>query len=220
MKSGVDFHLSAAQIAQRLAQAQEAPIEETSFSAFLSDAPRPAAVLVPLLLTRCIEGQEGEWHVLLTRRSDRLLEHRGQVAFPGGRSDPQDSSPEATALREAKEEIGLEPQDVHLLGRLNSLLTITNYCVTPVVGTIPWPYTFRPATEEVSRIFTIPLAWLADPSNREVRQRIIPPPYSQSLRSQNALVTYFQPYDGEILWGVSAEIAVTLLRALGLETSS
>jgi 8-oxo-dGTP pyrophosphatase MutT (NUDIX family) len=216
MNAAPALSLTEVQIAQRLAQAQETPLEETYLSAFLSDAPRPAAVLVPLLRAPRIRGMEPEWHILLTRRSDRLAEHRGQVAFPGGRSDSQDTSPEATALREANEEIGLSPQDVHILGRLNNLLTITNYSVTPVVGTIPWPYPFHLAAEEVSRAFAIPLAWLADPVNREIRQRVIPPPYSQIVRSESAPVIYFQPYDGETLWGVSAEITVTLLRALKL----
>ena len=90
-----------------------------------------------------------------------MPEHSGQVAFPGGRADPEDTDPEQTALREAYEEIGLRPSDVHLLGRLQDYLTITNYQVTPVVGVIPWPYDLHPAEEEVSRVFAIPLDWLA-----------------------------------------------------------
>ncbi|MBN2147836.1 MAG: CoA pyrophosphatase [Anaerolineales bacterium] len=204
----LDF--SAEEIARRLAQSQEPPLEEGYPSAFLSDAPYPAAVLVPLFRF------ENNWHILLTRRSERLAEHRGQVAFPGGRSDPEDSTPEETALREAKEEIALCPQDVRILGQLNNFLTITNYSVTPVVGVIPWPYNFLLQHEEVSRIFSIPLPWLADPSNREVRQRAIPSHYAQIIHSNSPPVIYFQPYDGEMLWGISAEITVTLLKVLGL----
>ena len=154
------------------------------------------------------------WHLLLTRRSDHLAEHRGQVAFPGGRSDPGDPSPEATALREAEEEIGLKPADVQILGCLNNVLTITNYCITPVIGVIPWPYPIRLEQNEVSRVFTIPLNWLAAPGHHELRQRTFPPPYSTSLGSESFPVIYFHPYDNEVLWGVSAKITMDLLKAL------
>ena len=218
--------LSAETIAYRLAQCQEQPFEEDYPSAFLSDAPRPAAVLIPMLrapLAASVPLEASEmaaksdipgWHLLLTRRSDHLAEHRGQVAFPGGRSDPGDPSPEATALREAEEEIGLKPADVQILGCLNSVLTITNYCITPVIGVIPWPYPIRLEQNEVSRVFTIPLNWLADPGHHEIRQRTFPPPYSTSLGSESFPVIYFHPYDNEVLWGVSAKITMDLLKAL------
>lgn len=174
---------------------------------FLQGPPRPAAVLIPFL------QRDGEWHVLFTRRTESLVEHRGQVAFPGGRSDASDPTPEATALREANEEIGLRPSQVHVLGRLDSFLTITNYCVTPVVGAITWPFTIRLAKDEVSRVFTIPLRWLADPNHHEVRARPLPLPYPPLP------VIYFQPYDGELLWGVSAFITVNLIKRLFSEDS-
>ena len=206
--------LSAEAIARRLALGKEQPFEEAYPSAFLSDAPRPAAVLIPILHAPVADDHLPGWHILLTRRSDQLAEHRGQVAFPGGRSEPSDPSPEATALREAEEEIGLQSEDVQILGSLNSLLTITNYSVTPVVGMIPWPYPVRPQQEEVSRVFTIPLAWLAHPAHHEIRQRFIPPPYSTRLGSENLPVIYFHPYDNEVLWGVSAQITMNLLKIL------
>jgi 8-oxo-dGTP pyrophosphatase MutT (NUDIX family) len=166
--------------------------------------PRNAAVLVPLL-------REGHiWHLLFTRRTSSLPEHSGQVAFPGGRADPDDTSPEETALREAQEEIKLAPSDVHLLGRLREIRTISNYCVKPVVGRIPWPYKFQIAQEEVSRVFTIPLEWLADPSNHEIKYRELPPPYPPIP------VIYFKLFDGELLWGISAEITLNFLESLQL----
>jgi len=203
-------NLTANEIAERLHQAQssltdEAPYPESSYpSELLPDAPRPAAVLIPLL------KQEGQWHILYTRRNATLAEHSGQVAFPGGRSDPEDRSPEMTALREAQEEIGLQSADVSILGRLNDFLTITNYRVTPVIGLIPWPYQLQLASGEVSRAFTIPLEWLADPSNFEELQRSLPPPYG------TVSVIYYQPYDGEILWGASARFTLTLIKNLRL----
>jgi 8-oxo-dGTP pyrophosphatase MutT (NUDIX family) len=166
------------------------------------EAPRAAAVLVPL------QEIDQEWHVVFTRRTNSLPDHSGQVAFPGGRMDPEDESPEATALREAQEEIGLDPASVRVMGRLDSFVTITNFCVTPVVGVVPWPASFRPALEEVSRVFTIPLAWLADNENVEITERILPEPFSPIP------VIYFKKYDSEVLWGISAQITLNLLEIL------
>jgi 8-oxo-dGTP pyrophosphatase MutT (NUDIX family) len=196
--------LSEAQIIQKLQRAPELPFgaDEPDYSTLLPGEPIPAAVLIPLLRV------EGQWHVLLTRRNSELAEHSGQVAFPGGRTDPGECSPEATALREAYEEIGLAPVDVRILGRLRTFHTITNYLVTPVVGVIPWPYALRLASEEVSRAFTVPLSWLADPTNHEIQRRELPPPHAP------VPVIFFKPYDGEVLWGASARFTLTLLEVL------
>jgi len=166
--------------------------------------PQSASVLVPMLRNK------GEWEILFTRRTSSLPEHSGQVAFPGGRADPEDDSPEETALREAHEEINLSPQDVQVLGRLRELRTISNYCVQPIVGKIPWPYDFLLAKEEVSRVFTIPLEWLADPGNHSIQYRELPDSHSP------VPVIYFDRYDGELLWGVSAEITLNFLESLQL----
>jgi 8-oxo-dGTP pyrophosphatase MutT (NUDIX family) len=204
------LELSETEISARLERACQAAGLSIDFSEspypseLLPDAPRPAAVLIPLL------RKEDDWHILYTRRNSTLAEHSGQVAFPGGRSDPGDLSPEATALREAYEEIGLAPEDVHILGRLNDFITITNYAVTPVVSHIPWPYEWSIQKEEVSRVFTIPFAWLSDPLHHEVRQRPLKSPRSY------VDVIYFQPYDGELLWGATARFTLKLLNILGV----
>jgi hypothetical protein len=88
------------------------------------------------------------------------------------------------------------------------MVTITNYTITPVVGVIPWPYEFHLEIEEVSRVFTIPLAWLADPVNREERMRNLPAPFAPIP------VIYFHPFSGETLWGVSASLTVSLLKLI------
>jgi 8-oxo-dGTP pyrophosphatase MutT (NUDIX family) len=199
--------LSEGEIARRLEKAgqTQSPHPTLEFPALpqmLSGLPRPSAVLAPLLRA------DGEWRLLYTRRNSGLPEHSGQVAFPGGRADPQDPTPERTALREAFEEIGLDPADVRVLGRTAEYLTITNYMITPVIGVIPWPYRLRPAAEEVSRVFTIPLSWLADPANHERRLRELPTPFG------SATVIYFHPYDGEVLWGATARITLNLLSIL------
>ena len=157
-----------------------------------------AAVLVPLLL------QDDEWRLLYTRRTDLVESHKGQVSFPGGACDDGETTPEETALREAKEEIGIRPGDVRLLGRLNPMDTISFYRVTPVVGVIPWPTVFRPAQAEVARVFTMPLMWLADRSNR----------WEFNLPGRNHSVIVYHPFDGEILWGATARMTVDFLEIL------
>ncbi len=198
------FALSEEQIIHRLKSAVQVQpdSDEPNYSAYFSGEPISAAVLIPLLRHEC------EWHMLLTRRNSDLAEHSGQVAFPGGRADPEDTGPEITALREAREEIGLVPEDVRILGRMRQYRTITNYCVTPVVGVIPWPYPLSLANEEVSRAFIIPLNWLADPANHEIQQRELAPPFG------TVSVIYFHPYDGEVLWGASARLAMNLVEIM------
>jgi 8-oxo-dGTP pyrophosphatase MutT (NUDIX family) len=201
-------------ISDRLAEAHSSISDEAYLSAILSDEPRPAAVLIPLFHASFEDKQNHLWQVLLTRRTDAVPEHRGQVAFPGGRADPTDSSPEMTALREAHEEIGLDPSKVRILGTLDRLQTISNYCVTPVVGIIPWPFPMRLEETEVCRVFSIPLDWLADPGHHEIRYRSIPQPFSQILHRETHPVVYFQLYQDELLWGVSAEIILNFINIL------
>ena len=159
-----------------------------------------AAVLVPLV------WQDDEWHLLYTRRTDKVESHKGQVSFPGGACDEGETTPEQTALREAEEEIGISPKDVKVLGRLANLITITYFRVTPVVGVVKWPNVFRVGENEVARVFTIPLGWLANPSNRWQFER-------SDLR--RALIAY-HPYDGELLWGATARMTVDFLNILGI----
>ncbi len=163
----------------------------------------PAAVLVPLIRT------ESEWEVLYTRRTHSVETHRGQVSFPGGRLEPGETAVEA-ALREAEEELGIRPRDVKVLGQMDSLLTVTQYEVSPVVATIPWPYRLTPHPDEVAAFFHVRLGWLSDPANLEQRLR---EPLGES---PPVPVYYFRPYQGEIIWGATARITLDLLEVLGL----
>jgi 8-oxo-dGTP pyrophosphatase MutT (NUDIX family) len=201
-------------ITQRLAEAQQSHPKASNIWEFLSDPPRPAAVLIPLFQTRSGEGELNAWQILLTHRTNSVAEHQDQVAFPGGRGDQTDISPEMTALREAREEIGLDPIRVRILGRMDSMRTITNYLVTPIVGVIPWPFPIQLEETEVRRVFSIPLDWLADPQNHEIRYRTIPSSFAQILHRENHPVIYFKPYQDELLWGVSAEITIRLIDIL------
>lgn len=164
---GVDSHLppvlAAAQTPQALRQRFAQPpqhwqpevVREHSFS----DRPQAAAaVLVPIVLRE-------QPMVLLTERSMQLSSHSGQVAFPGGRADPDDESMAATALREAQEEIGLDPRWVEVLGTLPNYITGSSYVVAPVVALVQPQCTLQPNPHEVADIFEVPLAFLLDPAN-------------------------------------------------------
>ena len=159
----------------------------------------PAAVLVPLV------NRGSGLTILLTVRAPHLKMHSGQVSFPGGRVDPQDASPEAAALREAQEEIGLDAGRVELLGRLPDYQTGTGYRITPVVGVLSPPFELRPDPREVSEVFEVPLAILLDPANhrRESREW-------QGRARQFFVIAHERHY----IWGATAGMLVNLYRFL------
>jgi 8-oxo-dGTP pyrophosphatase MutT (NUDIX family) len=166
--------------------------------------PQPAAVLVPLY------QDEGIWHVLYTLRTDSVDAHRGQVSFPGGRIEPEDTGAEQAALREAEEEIGVSPDDVRILGRLDPLLTVTQFLIEPVVGLIPWPYPLRLNTEEVALAFGVPLDWLGDPQNAEQHGQL------PLVTGSPVPVYFFRAFQGQVIWGATARITLNLLELLGI----
>jgi 8-oxo-dGTP pyrophosphatase MutT (NUDIX family) len=163
---------------------------------------RLAAVLIPLF------NEDDVWKVLFTRRTDHLDSHQGQVAFPGGAVDPQDRGPEAAALRETEEEIGIPASEIKTFGRLDSLLTVTQFQIVPIVGQIPWPTELTVNKMEVARVFSVPLDWLRDERNVEARLREFPP------GGRPVKVFYFKPYDGEVIWGATARLTLNFLDVL------
>lgn len=162
---------------------------------------RRAAVLVPLL---CIHNA---WHILFTRRTDTVNSHKGQISFPGGAIEPQDDGFENGALRETQEELGIFPKDVHILGRLPHVTTMSGYLITPVVASINWPIKLSLETGEVSRVFFIPYHWLSNPDNYERKTITL---MGKTVEG----VVFFQPYDGELLWGITAAITIDLISIL------
>ena len=132
---------------------------ETSFS---KREPAPAAVLVPIVMRGPDFSQST---VLLTQRANHMSTHSGQIAFPGGKVDPEDVSRHATALREAQEEVGLDPRHVQVIGELPVYVTGTSFWVTPVIGLVSPGFELRPNVDEVQDVFEVPLDFLMNPAN-------------------------------------------------------
>ena len=154
--------ISLNEIRQRL---QQHPAQSTSDVPYKNNKAslRKAAVLVPFVKIK------GEWHLLFIQRAIHEKDrHSGQVAFAGGKYEESDSDLQATALREAHEEIGIAPKDVSIIGELNHHYSISDFQITPVVATVPWPYQLTLQTTEVAAAFTIPLDWLAQPSHHHI----------------------------------------------------
>lgn len=164
-----------------------------------SDA-RPAAVLIVVA-----DDPAGDAGVLLTRRNRRLRANPGEISFPGGRLEPGES-PEAAAVREAHEEVGLDPVDVELVGTLDHLVTIAHPSyVVPVVARVQSQLDLTPAPDEVERILWVPLAELVRPDTYRV-ERWGQPPMSRLL--------YFYELDDETIWGATGRILTGFLTRL------
>jgi 8-oxo-dGTP pyrophosphatase MutT (NUDIX family) len=158
----------------------------------------PAAVLVPVVL-----GEQPS--ILLTKRTSHLAKHPGQISFPGGRIDPGDSGPEAAALREAQEEIGLQAASVEVLGRLTDHVTGTGYRITPVLAVLPPALTYQLSPHEVDAIFELPMRVVMDPdAPRRQRQHV-----------RGVWREYWVwPHPEHFIWGATAAILVQLAQRL------
>ena len=136
------------------------------------------------------------------------MKHSGQVAFPGGAREFTDNSLQTTALREMKEEIGIDPIDVHIFGHLGDIPVITGYLVRLFVGQILWPYILTVNHSEVENTFFIPLLWLINPSHHTTRYR--------NYAEREFPVLFFEKFQGHQLWGASAEMMMIFMGALDL----
>lgn len=166
---------------------------------------RRAAVLVPILETT--EGAS----LLLTRRTDSVETHKGQISFPGGAAEGLEPFPLGTALRESEEEIGVPAAAVDPWGLLSPRESIAGFWVVPVVGEMHWAGPWRLSEAEVTHMLFVPLSWLADETNREVRPLRRPDGKVEK-------VLFFSPYHGDMIWGLTASIIVDLLERMKLDS--
>lgn len=197
--------LSASELRQRF---RSPPVWQPDF---LADHRRPIAGTRAAAVLMGIVDRDAGPTMLLTRRAAHLSRHSGQVAFPGGRRDETDESLVFTALREAHEEVGLEPDRVEVLGELPSYVTGTQYCVTPVVALIDPGMRLVPQPDEVESVFEVPLEFLMDPRNHERRQLI-------SSEGERQFISMPWRVPGEnreyFIWGATAALLRNLYRML------
>ena len=197
---GTDSHLPAVPAAGQTPQALRARFahppqwqpEVRKEARFAPRTPAHAAVLVPLVLRE-------ELTVLLTQRTEQLSTHSGQVAFPGGRQDPEDADATATALREAQEEVGLDPGQVEVLGSLPVYETGTAFMVTPVVALVQPDAALHPNPYEVADVFEVPLRFLLDPAHHQ-RHRL----RWQGLEREWFSMPYLDAGRERYIWGATA----------------
>ncbi|MBS0364809.1 MAG: CoA pyrophosphatase [Proteobacteria bacterium] len=167
---------------------------------FLPRDPVPAAVLVPLV-------QRPQPTLLLTERDTRLRQHAGQISFPGGRIEVSDGQPQAAALREAQEEIGLDPSFVTVVGYLPDHVVVTGYRVTPVVALVRPGFELRLDAREVADTFEVPLSYLFDPVNQRVQRR------RSGFTGREGEFRDI-PWQGRTIWGATAGMILSLQRIL------
>ncbi len=151
----------------------------------------PAAVTVPLF------EKEEQWHVLLTRRTQGVRHHKGEISFPGGAWDETDTSLLDTALRETEEEVGIRREDMEVLGELDDIRTMSHFRISPYVVTFPYPYPFRACDAEIDEILEISLAGLQHEARVEEKLA--------EYENQQATVYYFH-YQTVVIWGATAKI--------------
>jgi 8-oxo-dGTP pyrophosphatase MutT (NUDIX family) len=159
---------------------------------------KPAAVLVPLF------NDGKELHILFTRRSEKVFHHKGQISFPGGRPNKNETDLQQTALRESWEEIGLKPEDVQVIGELDDTPTIsTGFNISPFVGIIPYPYSFKLNKAETTALLDIPLSVLLDDSA-----------FLQDAVDSKGITQAAYVYQSQTIWGATARIVKQLIDIL------
>lgn len=164
-----------------------------------SMTPVPAAVLVPLV------ERDDDLTVLLTQRATQLKNHAGQISFPGGRIEPGDEGPRGAALREAQEEIGLDPRFVSVVGYLPDHVIVSGFLVTPVVAFVQPGFELLLDAGEVESTFEVPVSFVFDPGNHRIRRRRIG-------TSQNEIDVIDIPFGDHNIWGATAGMIYTLYR--------
>ena len=190
--SAADFRQRALRAASRDGDVHgDHALNPASRASIVREGLRPAAVLVPVI------DRAGGATMLLTKRTEKLKSHPGQVAFPGGRVDPDDASIEAAAKREAEEEVGLKPEYVEIVGTLADYYSGSGFRITPVLSIVQPTFTLTINPDEVDEAFEVPLGFLMDAANHHTDSRI-----------WNNIERYFytMPYGDRHIWGVTAGI--------------
>lgn len=188
-------------LAQRLQSMLAAPASAPPLEGDLPELRAQATVPAAVLIAATDRGEPG---VILTVRREHLRTHAGQIAFPGGRIDPGEEAPQA-ALREAHEELGLEPAAVEIIGSIEDYRTVTGYVVTPVIGVVPPDLPLYPHEHEVGDWFEAPLAYLLDSANQRQKSALL----------QGKERTYYEiVWNERRIWGATAAMIINLSRRL------
>ena len=163
------------------------------------------ASLTPAAVLLLLYPKDGEYCILLNKRSQEVEHHKGEISFPGGAKDPQDRDFLDTALRETHEEMGIKPADVTILGQLDDVTTRSGFKVSVYVGTIDYPYDFKPSDIEIAEVLEVPLSVLRDPASLRVDTRW------EEGREVNG---YAYAYNGHLIYGATARILQQFLGVL------
>ncbi|MDY6853944.1 MAG: CoA pyrophosphatase [Thermodesulfobacteriota bacterium] len=160
---------------------------------------RPSGVLVPIFY------KDESYHLLFTKRTQKVTHHKGQISFPGGAYEEGDRRLRVTAVRESYEEVGIKSEDIEILGKLDDAITTSMFVITPFVGFIPYPYEFTLSTDEIDEILEIPIHDLLDESR-----------FREELRTfeEGPRMVYFFEYEDHVIWGASADILKQFLDLL------
>jgi 8-oxo-dGTP pyrophosphatase MutT (NUDIX family) len=180
-------------------KAIQSALENRQRQSAAADGLMPAAVMLLLY------PKDGDFCVLLNKRSMEVEHHKGEMSFPGGARDPEDSDYEDTARRETEEEMGIARDDITILGRLDDNVTRTNFLVKVFVGTIPYPYEFSPSSVEIAEVVEIPLDVLRDPATIRWDSRI-------EAGQRVAVRSY--GYQQHLVYGATAKILDQFLETL------
>ncbi|MFN8578503.1 MAG: CoA pyrophosphatase [Candidatus Sericytochromatia bacterium] len=156
----------------------------------------PASVLIPIFEI------DNKSHIIFTKRTDKVSHHKGQISFPGGKFDKTDKDLEFTALRETQEEIGVNPEDIKIVGKINNMVTNTNFIVSPFVGILPYPYNFLVNPDEISELIIVPVKHLMNKNFFRIEKKEF---------NGKLFDIYYYEYLNHTIWGVTGKILFDFL---------